>query len=687
MPIVIPSGSTPTAAMESLVLDGLALNDESIFVLEAFAFNPAPKRQRWIQGEDADGSALAEPSRSENATATMTLRVVPQGTMDSALAQIGKIADKLYEAEQQPDGIPLVWTPATGTKTATAYVLSGEITDLPFTPESGYWVLAPLLTVRFDCKPFMYGAEVTSAATVTNANPYQILTVAGVTGDVPAEARLVVTDAASQIRRFLRWGRRWRYYDAAASLYVDSDNMVTTGFMGVQATRAGAHDPGASGNTVVRTVLTPASTPLACCGLGNLGHVGNYLAVLRCYTSVAVATRPEDVKVRLAWKEGDGPLRGNGWVSPAVVNNFTEIELGVVSIPPKTLGTQRWTGQIEAYSPTSADLFEVDYVLLYPTDGYGKARVVTRPATPTTVSGRDEFDQTAGALAGKTAAVGGVWAGVGTVGGADLTVDATAHNVQRTTAVADATIGRGATVPQTMTNTVVQIDVTSGATASNSVQPSVMARYVDESNFAQLVVVYVGATLFSVTLLVYVSGALTILDQQFPNTPITTTSAHTLRMQVDDAGSASAWFGDTGSLAGLPPTLTGSHPSLAAGGALASGKPGFRDAMGSVGSVTRAYDNFVAASFASDAVIYSGRAAEINSEKAERADSTGTYYGPVQPYRGARFFLEPAGDENRINEVVVAAKRNDVESQADDQIADSTTATIHYTPRWSTVPR
>jgi hypothetical protein len=33
MPIVIPSGSTPAAAMESLVLDGLALNDESIFVL------------------------------------------------------------------------------------------------------------------------------------------------------------------------------------------------------------------------------------------------------------------------------------------------------------------------------------------------------------------------------------------------------------------------------------------------------------------------------------------------------------------------------------------------------------------------------------------------------------------------------------------------------------------------------
>jgi hypothetical protein len=67
---------------------------------------------------------------------------------------------------------------------------------------------------------------------VTNTNPYQVLTLASVTGDVPAEARLVVTDAATQTAASLRVGPAQRYYDAATSLYIDSDNMVTSGFGG-----------------------------------------------------------------------------------------------------------------------------------------------------------------------------------------------------------------------------------------------------------------------------------------------------------------------------------------------------------------------------------------------------------------------------------------------------------------------
>jgi hypothetical protein len=153
----------------------------------------------------------------------MTLRVVPQGTMDSALAQIGKIADKLYEAEQQPDGIPLVWTPATGTKVATAYVLSGEITDLPFTPESGYWVYAPLLTVRFDCKPFMDGAEITNFVTaVTNANPIQTITLPACPATCPPRHAWSSPTQRPRIARHVEWGLQWRYYDAATSLQINS---------------------------------------------------------------------------------------------------------------------------------------------------------------------------------------------------------------------------------------------------------------------------------------------------------------------------------------------------------------------------------------------------------------------------------------------------------------------------------
>jgi hypothetical protein len=467
--------------------------------------------------------------------------------------------------------------------------------------------------------------------------------------------------------------------------------MVTTGFMGAQTTRTGAHDPNAAGNSVIRATLTPLATPLAVCGLGNLGHVGNYRAILRCYPNTSGLTASTGFKIRLSWKEGDGPLQANAWVSPAARNTFSEVDLGIVTIPEKTLGTQRWTGQIEAYTQTTAgDTLDVDYILLYPTDDYGKAVIAPRFLTPTTYTGRDEFDQTAGALAGKTAPVGGVWVGVGTVGDADLTVNAGTHKVDRTTTNPDASeAGRGAYVPQTMTNTLVQIDSTSAVSSVHIVKPQLMARYVDENNYARFMVVYLGPILFGMYLQVVVGGVTTTLITQAPNTPITTTNAHTLRLQVDDTGGMFAWFGDTGTLAGTSPLFSASHPALATGGVLASGFPGFRDGMSTTGagSILRSYDNFVAASWPTDAVVFSGRAAEINSLKAERADSTGTYYGPIQSYRGARFSLQPAGSANRTNEILVSSKRNNIEIGADDQIADSTTATIHYTPRYIGPPR
>jgi hypothetical protein len=50
--------------------------------------------------------------------------------------------------------------------------------------------------------------------------------------------------------------------------------------------------------------------------------------------------------------------------------------------------------------------------------------------TPTSLSARDEFNQTAGALGGKTAPVGGVW--LITTPGSGLTVETAGHTVQRT---------------------------------------------------------------------------------------------------------------------------------------------------------------------------------------------------------------------------------------------------------------
>ena len=79
-----------------------------------------------------------------------------------------------------------------------------------------------------------------------------------------------------------------------------------------------------------------------------------------------------------------------------------------------TAGTQRWEGRILAKSTVSGDDIDMDWLMLFPVDeGYGEVSAVARIVTPTAFSARDEFDQAAGNLTGKTAPVGGNWAGAG----------------------------------------------------------------------------------------------------------------------------------------------------------------------------------------------------------------------------------------------------------------------------------
>lgn len=666
-------------SLETLTLDGLTLNGTD-FALAAFDGPPAPKRQRWIEGEDADGAVLVEPSKRGNKVFTATLQVTQQTSMDSALTLIGQIVDKLEEAEQQPDGIPLVWTPADATKTCTFYVLSGEITGLPITIEQGWFAKSPQITLRLDCKPFGYGTEVLNAATVTNSLPYQVLTVANVLGDVRAEARLVVTDAATQSRRHFEWGLQWRYYNAATSLYVDSDNMVTSGFAGAQTTRAGADDPGASGNSVIRATL--GLSYAAICGTGNLSHVGTFRVKARVYSQIFTSS---SATVRLSWQEGDGPFRANGAVELPTTTTlgWREIDLGLVSIPPATVGTQRWSARIEATSPAvpSSDTLDIDYLLLIPAgEGYGKARAPMGLQLPTTTTARDEFDQAAGNLNAKTLTVGGTWTTSGDA--TDLVVDATAHTVTRS--AVSSTAGRIALAgTTTFTNVVQQFDFT--RTVGNTTYQELLARYVDANNYLR---VEMGAGRTLEVLKIVAGAGTTLAAVSLPEVPITgyANDWWTIRLLVD----ASGLYAATAFPKGSAPSdwlLVGSDSVLATGGVLASGKAGFRDYSPTATAVTRSYDNFFAAVPSVDAVAFSGRSAEINSQAAVRQDSTGTYYGPVASYRGARFFLPPAGDESRTSRIIGKLRRNDIDTMPDDQIADSTTVTVHYTPRYSTVPR
>src|SRR4051794_11909477 len=123
-----------TVARESLILDGLELNDlTGSYVLRSLSMPPPGKRYEWAQSADADGAELVRDPLHENRTITADLRVNPQASMDDALALVAQLVAKLEEAERQADGLPLVWTPANSANSVTFDCLTGSIDDVPIT--------------------------------------------------------------------------------------------------------------------------------------------------------------------------------------------------------------------------------------------------------------------------------------------------------------------------------------------------------------------------------------------------------------------------------------------------------------------------------------------------------------------------------------------------------------------------
>src|SRR5215218_1471698 len=153
------------ASNEALVLDGLALNDGTVYSFESVDLTPPPEIEEWIKGADSYGALLAREPLQDNRIIEAQIRINPQTTMDLALAKIAAILDKLQECKRNPNGLALTWVPADATlSTVTFRCLSGQITGLPIDMASGWFVKAPLITVKMTCLPFAQGAEVLSAS-------------------------------------------------------------------------------------------------------------------------------------------------------------------------------------------------------------------------------------------------------------------------------------------------------------------------------------------------------------------------------------------------------------------------------------------------------------------------------------------------------------------------------------------
>lgn len=672
-------------ASESWVLDSLILTGGTFALMDLVA-DPPRERQDWVAAADSESAALFRQPKHENRTITMKLRVAAQASMDTALDKVGLLVDKLRAASSTPAGLPLVWTPAGSTRARTFTVLTGEITGLPIALSGdGYsWLLqAPIVTVELTCQPYWVGTE-TVGSTASTSTPFVTQTVTA-TGDVPALGRLIVTDTATQSRRHVEWGIEGPLtYNAATSLMIDSDDLVTTGFAGTGGTTpAGAYDPNASGNSSVSSALYAGQT-IGVAGTGNLSHVGIFRVKARVYGTL-------NTLVRLSWRTGDGTVSANPWATVSLDSKWIEVDLGTITLDAVVSGTQRWTGTFEAYGANSATI-AIDYMTLVPaSDGYGKARGLYAYPSAVTV-GFDSFTATtaAAALNARVASLGGTWATSGVATDFAFADDLSDEQVKRSTnSEASRRFAVLGSTSYTNTDTAVNVRHNGGpGSASSFFELGVIARWTDSSNYLvayRKIEADATASVLTRTLVVeqIVAGVTTVLGTTTVDPSVTSSDIyHTIRVVVFSTGRVVATH-TTNSV--LVATVDATSTTLATGGTLASGKPGFLDRSTGIGSVARHYDAFTVATPPPEPMaIFSGRTLQIRYDDAIRDDSTGTYTGRPSAYRGSRFLI-PVG----TSRVLVKARRNDVETAGvqDDQVTDSTQIAIAWTPRGLAVPR
>jgi hypothetical protein len=540
----------------------------------------------------------------------------------------------------------------------------------------------------FTVEPYLY--RETSLPALTTGPIY-------VPGDVPALGRLLLHELDGDTRWAVRWGLQdkgiqneaigFDYYQSTHNLFYeaeDSGMWTLAGGASVVTGPSGASG-GGSNNVVRQATLTPVWQAMMT--TASPQHTGSFELYARVHMP---ATNTGEVSIRFDWATGIGNrITQNDPVTFAADHSaegsYTWVSLGLFHIPPPLdpNRTNRWKGDIVAKSTVVADDLDVDCTWLRPTSaGGGKLSGIFQVSVPTTFSARDEFDQTAGALTGKTAPVGGTWAGAGDAD--DGTVETTGKTVVRSAVSDTGGGGRFWTLNLNLTDTVVQVDF-KRSTVSNDNSPfqGVLARWTDVNNHVWATVSGIGSvrTLRVNKVIGGVGTSLLLADNVGFNNGLDWSSIR-LVVLANGYWEAQGAFVQGGQFVTIG---SGSDPVLATGGTLATGDPGFTDGEISSNAVTRNYDNFAAWVPARNAALFASRRLELRHNAAESTSETSdSIWTPTPSVRGSYFTVPAGGVENLASRLTLIATDNDL-GEPDPGIRDLQ-AQVFYTPRGLIVP-
>lgn len=590
--------------------------------------------EEYAESQDTEGGRRVR-SRATNPEGSIPLLLSVNDPIDFWAA-----LDDLQQTVElcRRKGGELTYAPDDGTS-VTYDLESIRISELP---QEFVHLRTAMPVLEFTCRPYGRLAPITLVTNATSTDPIQSVSLPDIPGSVPALVEATITDSATQARDHLEVGLD-DAWDGTAALLTDSASLSVSGLAGATATRTGAYS-GAT-NNVRRATL--ATSPVGITGATGLTHKGRHRAKVRIYAS---GTGP--VYLRAAWRIGSGPWTRNKWVQAFVLGNFSEVDLGVVV--GNDSGTL--TVRVEAYSETSGDTLDVDYLIMFPTAKYAKAKVpVTGIPAAEAFSYRDAFNQTAGNLSGKSPDTGsGTWTEAGTAPNFTVVAGA-AHNLTRASAAARfATLG-SATGDQAST---VEVDPSVVGTYG------VLARYVDTSNYLYGAITRTAGATSKVTLDVVevIAGTATTLYSSADMRRLTSTV-------ITLVAGAGEW------IAAVDSTVyaSGYRSSLDSGGTLATGKIGIYD---SGSGSTHTFDNFASWTPTTQHVIAASGAVILDHESIARSDGT-----RPPTFEGNYLTCPPAGRESRTHRLAVKLRRLNVDGLPNANIADNQRVDVTVTPR------
>jgi hypothetical protein len=617
--------------------DGSAIDlAASPLFLEHVSANLAKKRVDLVSSRGRDGATPFGKAPADVLTITYKVRVDEQSTMDEALAILRELSQLIDEAENLlPGGMALEITPDGSEHPSTAYVLVGEITDLPQEmsgSDLGWYHKSPIATITLICDPFYEGPE-EAAGEAEGTDPLLELSIEGVKGDVDAKPLAIITDKAEADHRYYELGLESRYYDpeAPAPLLIEGDELSVTGMQG-EAVEA---PEGAHSSKVVKATLQ--AYPLAICSTGDQAHIGQWRETLRFKASST------DVYVRMAWRVGDGPWGRSDWLQVDIASEWLERFLDAINVPLATLGGQRWEGRIEAYTVSEAgeDTIEIDLIENMPAERWVQLRAPTveappgesaGPKAPETAENNASAGGTAWTNPGNAKASDNAYATVSTTG--EETIDSQYLLIKKL----------GFAIPEAATILGISVGVerkASIATSDHNVQ-DLAARIVK-------------------------GGVIGSTDKSAAGYWPTSDTAKSY-------GSSSDLWGETWAASDVNAEGFG----FALRAAVLHEHAG-TNTTASVDAITITV--YFAEDPDQDVICHSTRDLRIDSEAAERYDSTGTYLAPVPEHRGGEFLLPPAAARSRSTRLVSKLRTADVKEEASDLANTKHKLAISYVPQ------